>query len=445
MNLKKRIINAGSWTLIGHFASQAIRLLSNLIMTRLLMPEMFGIMAIANIIIVGLVMFADLGLRQNIIQSKRGDDPLFLNTVWMVNIIRGVVLSIFCLLAAYLLTILNDIQLIEQDNVYASSLLPQVLIVLALSPLIRGFESTKVATANRGLELKKIVLLELIAQLCGLLFMLVWVSIDRSIWALVYGALVACSAKVILGHTSISGHKNRFMWDSDAFNEIFHFGKWVLLSSILGFLINQGDKLILGGLMPASTFGLFTIAALLYSSMQALITKLINIVVFPALGEVYRKNSERICEKYYQIRLPIDVFCLFSAGFLFVFGSKIVEILYDQRYLESGYMLQILSLIFIELRYSVVGQFFLVIGKPKLLSLLTFLRLISMVFFILIGHSLYGDIGAVWGLVISYLPSIFITLYFKGRYNLLNIKKEFLCLPIFFLGAVIGAGGLLLS
>lgn len=440
MDLKKRIINAGSWTLAGHFASQGIRLLSNLIMTRLLVPEMFGIMAIANIVIVGLGMFSDLGLKQNIIQSKRGEEPLFLNTVWSVQIIRGIFLSILCLLAAFILTFLNNAQLLEADNVYASSLLPEVLMVLSLAPFIQGFESTKIATSNRGLQLKRIVTLELIAQICGFGFMLAWVSFERTIWALVYGALVARIAKVLLGHLSLRGHKNRPQWDSKAFNEIFHFGKWLFLSSILGFLINHGDKLLLGGVISVSSFGLFSIAALLFASIQMLVSKLINTVVFPALCEMNRENTERLRDKYYKIRLPIDSFCLFIAGFLFISGAKVVEMLYDPRYLESGYMLQIMSLAFIELRYNVMGQFYLVIGKPKIMSIIISVRLISMVMFILIGSRIYGDLGAIWGLALSYFPSIILTFFYQKKYQLLDVKKELLYLPILLVGGALGIG-----
>ena len=401
---------------------------------------MFGIMAIANIVIVGLGMFSDLGLKQNIIQSKRGEEPLFLNTVWSVQIIRGIFLSILCLLAAFILTFLNNAQLLEADNVYASSLLPEVLMVLSLAPFIQGFESTKIATSNRGLQLKRIVTLELIAQICGFGFMLAWVSFERTIWALVYGALVARIAKVLLGHLSLRGHKNRPQWDSKAFNEIFHFGKWLFLSSILGFLINHGDKLLLGGVISVSSFGLFSIAALLFASIQMLVSKLINTVVFPALCEMNRENTERLRDKYYKIRLPIDSFCLFIAGFLFISGAKVVEMLYDPRYLESGYMLQIMSLAFIELRYNVMGQFYLVIGKPKIMSIIISVRLISMVMFILIGSRIYGDLGAIWGLALSYFPSIILTFFYQKKYQLLDVKKELLYLPILLVGGALGIG-----
>lgn len=438
LTLKNRIINAGSWTLFGHLTGQLVRLGSNLIMTRLLVPEMFGIMAIAYVIIVGLNMFSDLGLKQNIIQSNRGDEPLFLNTVWSVQIIRGVILALVCVTAAYTLIILNKFSVLSSDTVYSSSLLPQVLFFLAFTPIIQGFESTKLACANRALVLKRIVTLELVAQLFGLAFMLTWVYFDRSIWALVFGAIFAGFVKMLLSHVMLSGHSNKLAWDNRAFNEIFNFGKWMFMSSIFGFLINQGDKLLIGGLMSTKSFGLYSIAALLYASLEGLISKLISNVAFPALGEVNRSSPQKIREKYYKIRLPIDIFCLFLAGFLFVSGSTIVNILYDQRYAQSGHMLEVLGLLLLVIRFGIAGQFYLVMGKPKIMTILIFSRLVFMLVFIPIGYKINQDMGAVWGLVLAYFPGLLLTFYFKKRYGLLDAKKEFLVFPVFFIGLFTG-------
>ncbi|MCC2632368.1 MAG: hypothetical protein K0S48_254, partial [Ramlibacter sp.] len=51
-------MNAGLWTLVGHGSSQVLRLLGNLVLTRLLAPESFGVMAVATVVSIGVVMFS---------------------------------------------------------------------------------------------------------------------------------------------------------------------------------------------------------------------------------------------------------------------------------------------------------------------------------------------------------------------------------------------------
>ena len=100
-SLRKRALGAGAWNMVSLVGTQALRLGGNLIMARLLVPDMFGIMAISTTLSVVLHLLSDVGLRQNIIQSPRGDDPLFLNTAWTVQLLRGILLFAVTLLIAF--------------------------------------------------------------------------------------------------------------------------------------------------------------------------------------------------------------------------------------------------------------------------------------------------------------------------------------------------------
>jgi O-antigen/teichoic acid export membrane protein len=62
--MKRRVLGAGLWTLTGYAVSYPIRLGSTLITTRLLAPEMFGVIAIAWLLMEALVLFSDVGLEK---------------------------------------------------------------------------------------------------------------------------------------------------------------------------------------------------------------------------------------------------------------------------------------------------------------------------------------------------------------------------------------------
>ena len=69
LSLKQRVLKSGAWSFAGHCLSQAIRFGSNLIMTRLLAPDAFALMAIATVVMIGLNMFSDLGLRPIVVRN----------------------------------------------------------------------------------------------------------------------------------------------------------------------------------------------------------------------------------------------------------------------------------------------------------------------------------------------------------------------------------------
>src|SRR5438105_946486 len=151
--LRRRVLNAGAWTFVGYGLSLAIRFGSNLLLTRLLVPEMFGVMAIAIVVLVGLVMFSDLGLGQSVVRSERGSEPLFLNTAWAVQILRGILLWFVALLVSALLVIASDIGISPKGSVYADPILPYVIAILSIGVLFDGLNSTKGSEARRNLNL----------------------------------------------------------------------------------------------------------------------------------------------------------------------------------------------------------------------------------------------------------------------------------------------------
>jgi O-antigen/teichoic acid export membrane protein len=437
-SLRQRVLRAGNWIIAGHILGQALRLGTNLVMTRVLVPEMFGIMALANVIMFGLQMISDLGLRQNIVQSQRGNDAVFLNTVWTVQIVRGALLWITTLCLALAIFVLAQWQWWPAGSVYAEPVLPWVIACLAFSALLSGFESTKLATANRNLALGRVTLIELVCQAAALASMLVWASVDRSIWALVIGAMVFGVLKVLLSHVSLPGEGNKLHWNQDAFKEIFGFGKWVFLSSTLSFLAASGDRFLLGGLTDSATLGLYSIALFMVSAFRDVFIKLIGNVALPALGEIVRERPMELKQMYYRLRAPLDAVTLLATGCLFAAGHLLIVVLYDERYLAAGHMLEVLAIGLFEVRYSLVVQCLLAIGKPRYLVPITAIRLIALYVLLPVAFARFGMEGALWVISLSYLLTLPYIAAIKLRYGLLDLGKELRVLPLLMIGYAIG-------
>jgi O-antigen/teichoic acid export membrane protein len=426
----------------GYGLNLAIRLGSNLVMARLLAPEMFGVMAIANVIMVGLFMFSDLGLRQNIVQSRRGNDPVFLDTAWIVQIFRGAALWLLAICIALLVVLSNHLGLVPRDSVYADQSLPYVIAILSFTTIIAGFYSTKLMVANRNLALRQITLVELGAQMVGLLCMLVWAWVDRSIWALVAGNIFASLALALFSHGLLPGTPNRWRWDRPAFLEIMHFGKWIFTSSILGFLVTNGDRLLLGVLVGSATLGLYVIAFLFVGAIDQLIGRVVAGVTLPAVSEVVRRAGD-LRAAYYRFHLLIAAPAYFCAGLLMVSGGLFIGWLYDPRYADAGWMLQILAAILIAAPFQIAVQSYLALSMPQLHSKILFVRLIVLVAAMPVGFLLFGLPGVLWAVVVSQLSSVPIFIFYNVRIGLFDLRKELLPLPALLLG--MGMGGLITS
>src|SRR5262245_38002201 len=87
--LRSRLLRAGGWNLGAHIAETLIRLATSLIMTRMLFPEAFGLMAFLLTILIGLSFISDLGVHLIVIRDEAGEDEGFLRCAWTVQLVRG--------------------------------------------------------------------------------------------------------------------------------------------------------------------------------------------------------------------------------------------------------------------------------------------------------------------------------------------------------------------
>lgn len=433
--LKRRALSAAGHTMVGHGLTHVLRLGSNLITTRLLLPDMFGVMAIAQTVIVGLSLLSDMGLSQSIIQSRHGEEARFLNTAWVVQILRGGVILALTLLASLLLYLGNLVGWVPEGTAYAAPVLPFVTAALSLTVLISGFESTKMSLSIRNLGLGPVIRVELFSHLCATATMVIWAYLERSAWALVGGWIVGALVKTALSHLALPGANNRLEWDPDALREIVHFGKWVFLSSILTFLVTNGDRLLLGGFLKPETLGLYSVAFLIVSAVQQSLSRLAGYVAYPVFSTVVRQRSGVLRQVYYQVRLPIDLAYLFGAGLFFGIGPWLIGLLYDHRYASAGQMLQTLGLTLVASRYEVLDQCLLALGKPRLLTLMNLCRLFVLYGATPIAFHLFGLPGALWAIVASAFGGLPLGLYLKARLGLLNPAREMLSLAFFLIVA----------
>jgi O-antigen/teichoic acid export membrane protein len=438
MSLKRRVLSAGIWSMTGFGAVQVIRFGSNLVMTRLLAPEMFGLMTISTVVLIGLALFSDLGLRTNIIRSPRGADAAFLNTAWVIQIIRGLLLWVAACGVAGLIAVVGHLGTSLGQGIYADPRLPEVLVVMSFTSVISGFATTKIFEANRKLTLGRITVIEIVSQISSIVLMFVWLSMDRSIWALVAGGICGSLVSTILGHVYLPGVANRWMWDSAAFREIFHFGKWLFLSSILGFLAMNGDRLMLGGMTDATFLGVYAIAFGIVAAIEQVLIRIIASVAFPAISEIARDHPSRIRDTYYRMHVLIAAIAYFCSGALAASGPPLIRVLYDVRYAEAGWILEVLAVGLTAVPLQLASYTFLALGKPWMNSTVSAVRTVLVFVAMPAGFYILGVKGAIWGLVMSQLLSAPLIVIFAVQTRLFAASRELMVLPMLAVGFAAG-------
>lgn len=439
-SLTRRVFGAAAWTMSGHAISLGIRFGANLLLTRLLAPDAFGLVGIATVVMVGLTMFSDLGLRARIIQSSHGGEAPFLNTAWTVQIIRGFVLMGGALLIAGGLALAAKTGLLPQSSVYADPQLPTIIAALSSTAVIGSFLSTKYFEAGRRLALGWMTAIELFAQIVGVVVIFTWLWFDRSIWALVAGQIAGTLTSTILSHTALPGGSNRLCWDHVALQNLLHFGKWFFLSSVLTFFATSADKLILGALTGAYFLGLYTIAFNLVDLPAQIFGRLMANAAFPALSQVARERAWDLKRAYYKFHTLAAPTAYLLAGVLVVASPSIIGMLYDPRYRDAGWIMQILSLSLLAIPFQLSAACFVALGKPQLSTAMLFARVIGLVVAMPLGFHVLDLEGAIAAVVFSQLCALPVVIFLSHRLNLLDVKRELVAFAAFPLGLFVGFG-----
>jgi len=437
-SLKARAFRASIWVMIGHLAGMILRLASTLIMTRLLVPEVFGIMSIATAIQVITSLLADIGLRQAIIQSPNGEDHSFLNTAWTLQILRGFAIWGICVCVAIGLQTAKAWGWLPLGSVYSVPDLPAVIVVTSFASVIMGFQSTKIFIVDRNLDLRRATLIELVSQAAGLATSVLLGWITRSIWSFVTGGLVASATATLLSHFWLDGLPNRLQWDRNALSALAHFGKWVFASSALSAFAINGDRVLLGWWTDPTVLGYYSIAFTLATVLEAAAGRLFSSVSLPALSEAARSDPNRAAAIYFRMRWSSDAAYVGIAGFLFAAGQRIIDLMYDPRYAPAGAMLQWLSFSLLFSRYVLTQNAYMALGRPDYLSSLNIVRVVSL-FVIVPGlYYAFGIQGAVVGIALQLAPTVPWVFWFNRRHGLNNFRLELAVLCLWPLGWLAG-------
>jgi len=319
------------WTIGAYGAGQVVRLVSNIILARLLAPEFFGIMLIVYSLRTGFALISDIGIGQNIIYNKNAEDPAFYNTAWTLELVRNIFLWLICLSAAA-----------PVAHFYQTPILVAVIPISALSLIIAGASSPARYLLQKRMMLAKFNAFETITAFAGSVVSVILAYLNPTIWALVWGAIFSSMATMIGSYFLLPDVRPQFHLSKDFAQQILQFGKWIFLSSIVFFLSTNFDRLYLAKAVPLELLGVYGISRSISELVGLLFLRLGNVVLFPFIAS----HSQMARAALHKELVPIRVKFLLAATFgfsLFAATTDLaINIIYDQRYQAATWMLPIL-------------------------------------------------------------------------------------------------------
>ena len=411
--LGQKVMRSTAIIVVGFGATQALRLASNLILTRLLFPEAFGMMAIITVFLMGLTLLSDPGVNQAIMSSKRGDEPAFLDTAWTIQVLRGGILWLGAVAIAWPLA-----QFYGEPDL--TSYLPAAALVL----LINGLNPTRLQSAWRHLRFGQITGAEIASQIIGIsvaVAMALWL---HSVWALVISNLAAAIAYLVILRAILPGHRDRLRWDRASGRELIGFGVWIFLSTLCAFATSQADKLMFGNYLSLADFGLYNIAFFLASFPMLLGGQVMGRMVIPVFRDHPPNASAANYARLRRMRFIASGALSAMVAAMAFGGVWLVQFMYDPRYhLAGGLVVLIACTQMPALIAQSCEQVALAAGDSRRFFWLALARAVLVVAFIWLGLALDGVAFALVGMGLAHIlvyPVLVWLVYRHGAWDPLH-------------------------
>ncbi len=408
-----------------------LRILSTVILTRLLNAEAFAVVAIITSVMVTFALISDIGIIAFIVRHKDGIDRQFRDEVWTLRLVRGIALTILIALLAGPIA-----HFMEKPE------LQWPIAVAGLTSLIDGLGSMAPFTALRARRVRLLSAIDIGSQILGMIIAVICALIFRSFWAIILSTLIGQLIGTIISYFIYPDASQRFRFSRARAAELWQFSRFITGSTMLTLLITQGDKLVLGRAFPLEMMGIYVIAAGLAMAPVGLVTAYAGRVLYPLYAEIHREAPEALPAKFYSVRMIQTLFYTFAAGGFLGCAQLLITLLYDPRYAGAGMYLQILSIstLFAAGNYA-ANEVMIAIGNTRFTFTTNLVRLAYLVVVGWIAWSQLGPIGIAWAVGTVEVAAQVMAWIELRRHRFLNIRYEALFLAVAVAGIGTGYAG----
>ena len=371
-SLTSIVMKSGVWMVAARLINRGTRIVTTTILAHLLTPTEFGLIAVGLLAVAFVKIFGEFGIQQALIKESEENTSDFLNTAWITEATRGLLLSVIVYLSASLLSVF-----------FSSPKSESVIRALAIIPLLNGLTSVRMVYLQKNLMFRKQFLYEISGIFAPLLVSIPLAILLKNVWALVIGSIATEILRLIISYC-LMPYAPRISFNISYFMQMFSFGKWILLGGIVSYFSMQIDTIYVAKFLETNILGIYFVAFNLTNKPVIEFSKSLNKVFFPAFSRVsydpirVKHGFKKSINVLYSLVIPVSV------GIILI-SEDFVEIFLGNDWLEMIPAMSILSIAALLRGLGVpAGSLFNGIGSPNLSFYNSIVRLIVLVASLLI-------------------------------------------------------------
>ena len=331
MGLQQKAVKGIFWSFVQKWGRAGLTTITFIILSRLLAPEAFGLVALATAFTVFIELFLDQGFGSAIVQREKLD-PEHLDTAFWLNVLTSILMTGGLIAVSGLLGVLFD-----------EPRLGSVLRWLSITLILSGLSSTQISILQRKLAFKEFAIRSMVANAVGGIVGIIMAFSGYGVWSLVGQDLASGVVRAIILWRS-SDWRPGFKVSKSHYKELVTFGASIVGNNALTVLTKRSDDLLIGYFLGPTLLGFYTIGYQLLLIIIRLVTEVTNSVAFPTFSRI-QHQPERMRKAFYKVTQYTSVFAFPVFIGLAVLAPEIVPAVFGEKWAPSIPVMQVLALI----------------------------------------------------------------------------------------------------
>ena len=355
----KGIVHGAMFTVATRWVDRLIGLISTLVLARLLVPEDFGIIAMASLVIALADVVFDLGVHVTLVQNQAPLQEDF-DTAWTLGMIQSAVAMVVLYLCAPFAA-----QYFHEPRV------ENVIKILGVALMATGLENIGVVNFQKDMRFGKDFLFRFTKRFSGFAATIVCAWVLRSYWALVIGTLVGRLVGVACSYWM---HPMRPRLSLARVREIMGVSQWLLARTTGDYFENQLHRMVVGRRDSVAALGTYTLAGDISAMPSTELLMPINRVLFPAFVAV-KDNPEELKRVFLLAQGVQSLIAIPASVGLALVAPELVTLMLGEKWLMAVPLVQILALAYLaEAMLSSAGYLMITLAQVKTLALFAWVQ-----------------------------------------------------------------------
>jgi len=383
-DLNWKMAKGAAWLVLFRLTERGIGFVSTLILARLLVPADFGLVAMASSILAALELLSAFSFDLVLIQNQQAERRHY-DTAWSFAMLFGVFNAAgMCALAS------------PTAAFFGEPRVEGLMYVIALCPLIQGFDNIGIVAFQKDLELHKEFWFGLSKKLAGFVVTIPLAFALHSYWALVAGTVVTRITSLLLSYRL---HPFRPRFSLAASEDLFQFSKWLLLNNFLIFLNNRGTDFVMGRIGGARALGLYSVSYEIANLPTTELVFPISRAVFPGYSRL-ASDLEQLRRAFLHVIGLVALLTIPAGAGIGLVAEPLVQLLLGPNWADTAPVLQVLAVFgIVRSIHGPTGTIYLALGKPRMVAVLQCIQITIAIALMLALIPRLGPVGAAWAIL----------------------------------------------